>query len=69
MNPPDQSIDLLRSICFAAVCLTRLIKAHAFLATGPDEITLAIQQVYEELVLHNIPVDEPPPSLPGHTGE
>jgi hypothetical protein len=56
----DQSIDLLRSLCFAAVCLTRLIKAHAF---------LAIQQVYEELVLNNLSVDKPTPNLPAHTDE
>jgi hypothetical protein len=69
MNQLDQSIDLLRALCFAAVSLTRLIKAHAFLATGRDEITLAIQQVYEELVAAGVPVDEPGPALPPRAGQ
>jgi len=68
VNQLDQSIDLLRALCFAVVSLTRLIKAHAFLATGPDEITLAIQQVYDELVAANKIVDETNPASPPPDG-
>jgi hypothetical protein len=56
-----QSIDLLRVLCLASTSLTRLLKAHAFLAAGPDEIGLAIQEVYNELVLPHLPHDEPHP--------
>ena len=63
----DDALSLLRGLCLASTTLTRLLKTHHALASGEDDVTLAIRQaldeIHETLGLHdNPPAPRPRPA-------